>query len=183
MRVNTGVKVIILGIFIFFSIFSLPNNFFQNVFQQQNTNYNLTTIAGRELASIEKSVSPYSVKKCGEVKHTDGSILTICLATFSGTTGGFYDPEKDLMVLGSFSQCTLVHEITHATTLHFYRKGFTDINSPTVQEKMAYNAESLLMQINAFKEDMNITSDISDAKKITLGILVTGKLGKDLAKK
>ena len=195
MRVNAQVNfkeimiVLVLAMIACTAIFALQekgistidNNFFQQ-------NFDLTDISGRELASINKEVSPYTTKKCGEVKHTDGIILTICLATFSGTTGGFYNPEKELMVVGSFSQYTLIHEITHATTLHFYKKGLmniSNIDSLEVQEKMAYNAENLLMQINAFKEDMNITSDLSDAKKLSLGIPVKNKLtvSKDLAKK
>jgi hypothetical protein len=173
MRVNTRVtKVAFLAVIAFVGIIAfkdmaisaLDDRFFQQ-------NFDLTTISGRELASISKDVSPYKPKKCGEVKHTDGTIMTFCIASFSGTTGGFYNPAKELMVVGSFNQYTLIHEITHATTLHYYKDG-VDITSPEFQEKIAYNSENLLMQIIAFKEGMNITKDISDEKKIKLGIPV-----------
>lgn len=208
MRVNTRVtKIVFLAVIAFMGILvfkdkaisSIDDNFFQQ-------NFDLTTIGGRELASISKDVSPYKPKKCGEVKHTDGVIMTFCIASFGGTTGGFYNPGKELMVVGSFNQYTLIHEITHATTLHFY-KASVDVTSPEFQEKIAYNSENLLMQIIAFQEDMNITKDLSDEKKIKLGIpvadakvaianiqkqtkvatktvsLKTVKVGKELAKK
>jgi uncharacterized protein (DUF2164 family) len=129
-------------------------------FQMQNEpvsiekKYDLSTVHGRELASIEKPVSPYKIRDCGEVTHTDGAVLTFCLADFDGTTGGFYDSNKNLMVVETADIYTLIHEITHATTLHFYKQGFTDITSAQTQEKMAYNAENLLKQIEILKEKL-----------------------------
>ena len=118
------------------------------------TAYNLTTTEGRIAASLNKPVSEYTIRKCQVIKHTDGFEITFCLARFNGTTGGFYNHSKKLMVVGSLDQYVLIHEITHANTLHFYNTlGLTDMNNSETQEKMAYNAEHLLMQINAFKED------------------------------
>lgn len=135
-------------------------------------NWDLTTTLGRELASREKPISPYSVKKCGEISHTDGDSLTVCLVKFNGTSGGFYDANKSLMVLGSFNDYTLVHEIFHAVSIHNYKKGYTDMLSATTQEKMAYDAENLLMQIHAFQEDFSITPDLPREKKDKLGLPV-----------
>jgi hypothetical protein len=78
--------------------------------------------------------------------------MTFCLAKFEGTTGGFYDSDKELMVVGDFDQYTLIHEITHATILHYYKKGYTDMQDSLTQEKIAYNAENLLEQILEFKK-------------------------------
>lgn len=142
-------------------------------------NWDLTTTLGRELASKEKPISPYTVKKCGEIAHTDGDILTICLVKFNGTSGGFYDANKSLMVLGSFNDYTLVHEIFHAASIHNYKKGFTDMLSATTQEKMAYDAENLLMQIHAFQEDFAITPDLTNEKKEKLGLPVEKVLAKN----
>lgn len=116
--------------------------------------YDLSTVQGRELASVEKPVSPYKIRCCGDVIHTDGEVMTFCLARFDGTTGGFYDSNKNLMVVESADQYTLIHEITHATTLHFYKKGYTDILAAATQEKMAYNSENLLKQIEILKEKL-----------------------------
>jgi hypothetical protein len=96
--------------------------------------------------------------------------MTVCLVVFNGTSGGFYDSNKSLMVLGSFDENTLVHEIFHAASIHNYKKGFVDMLSGTTQEKMAYDAENLLMQIRAFQEDLNITPDISNEKKQKLDL-------------
>lgn len=142
-------------------------------------NWDLTTTLGRELASREKPISPYTVKKCGEINHTDGDVLTICLVKFNGTSGGFYDANKSLMVLGSFNDYTLVHEIFHAASIHNYKKGYTDMLSAATQEKMAYDAENLLMQIHAFQEDFTITPDLSNEKKEKLGIPTEKVLAKN----
>lgn len=133
-------------------------------------NWDLTSTFGREMASIEKPISPYTVKKCGEIAHTDGDTLTICLVKFNGTSGGFYDAAKSLMVVGSFNDYTLVHEIFHAASIHNYKKGYTEMLEARTQEKMAYDAENLLMQIHAFQEDFTITPDLSKEKKEKLGI-------------
>lgn len=159
-RVTTLAIFVLALIFIGFFVDSMKN-VVQNevVFQNQSVKsvqYDLSTISGREIASASKDLSPYKTQKCTTIKHTDGTPLTFCIAEFDGTTSGFYNPDKELMVVSSFSQYTLIHEITHATTLHYYRKGFTDMNSVEVQEKIAYNAENLLMQIQAFKEDYGL---------------------------
>ncbi len=143
-----------------------------SVFRQEAVtgNWDLTTTLGRELASREKPISPYVVKKCGEVTHTDGGTMTICIVEFNGTSGGFYDSGKSLMVVGSFDESTLVHEIFHAASIYNYKQGYTDMLSATTQEKMAYDAENLLMQIRAFQEDLTITPDLSNQKKLQLGL-------------
>jgi hypothetical protein len=181
-----GVNVGLLFLAIFVVHFAITGNIgtttVAGIFKQQVTvklpeqvnvskgNWDLTTTLGRELASREKPVSPYTVKKCGEIRHTDGDTLTICLVKFNGTSGGFYDANKSLMVLGSFNDYTLVHEIFHAASIHNYKKGFTDMMNVATQEKMAYDAENLLMQIHAFQEDFTITPDISTEKKEKLGL-------------
>ncbi len=181
-----GVNAGLLFVAIFVVHFAITGNSgtesIANVFRQQVTvklpeqvgaskgNWDLTTTLGRELASREKPISPYSVKKCGEIAHTDGDILTICLVKFNGTSGGFYDANKSLMVLGSLNDYTLVHEIFHAASIHNYKKGYTDMLSATTQEKMAYDAENLLMQIRAWEEDFAITPDLPKEKKEKLGL-------------
>ncbi len=176
-------KFVFWGVLLFgtISILAFSNKAF-SVFQQQKATkgsskaYNLATTSGRIDASVNKEVSPYEIKKCGEIKHVDGDILTFCLATFKGSTGGFYNPTKDLMVVESFSKYTLIHEITHAVTLHLLKKeGNFDLANAEIQEKMAYNAENLLMQITAFSEDLNITSDLNNEKKMKLGLPIKGK--------
>lgn len=156
-------------VLVYIALFGFREN---KIFQQEAKvgNWDLSTTQGRELASIEKPVSPYTVRKCGEIKHTDGEILTFCVVNFNGTSGGFYDANKSLMVVGSFNENTLIHEIFHAASIHNYKKGFTDMLSGKTQEKMAYDAENLLMQIRAFQEDLKITPDLSNEKKERLGI-------------
>lgn len=174
--------LVCLGVFSYFTFgdkgFLAFSNFDQIYFQLKTVSnqYDLTTMAGREMASVNKGDFTYKTSKCGIIKHTDGDKMVFCLGEFNDSTGGFYSSDKELMVVGSFNQYVLIHEITHATTLHFYKKGFTNILSSEVQEKMAYNAEHLLMQIIAFKEDMNITPDISDEEKIKVGIPLNKKL-------
>jgi hypothetical protein len=171
-----GLNIGLLFVAIFVVHFVLTGNTgptsLSSIFKQEvkTGNWDLTTTLGRELASREKPISPYNVKKCGEINHTDGDVMTICLVKFNGTSGGFYDANKSLMVLGSFNDYTLTHEIFHASSIHNYKKGYTDMLSATTQEKMAYDAENLLMQIHAFQEDFTITPDLSEEKKKKLGI-------------
>ena len=193
--VNSFVFIVVFSMVYFsHSILAVKNKeFLQNVFTQEvkdgakskvnnDVKWDLSTTFGREMASIEKPVSPYTVKKCGEVRHTDGEIMTICIVNFNGTSGGFYDADKELMVVGSFNEYTLLHEIFHATSIHYFKKGYTDMLGKEAQEKMAYNAENLLMQIRAFQEDLNITPDLSNEKKGKLGINLATVYSENLIK-
>jgi uncharacterized protein (DUF2164 family) len=159
-------------ILIFFmgTIFFLRSSYLQTTEKSVKENYDLSTLQGREQASLSKDVSPYKVKKCGILKHTDNKDLTFCLADFDGTTSGFYDPDKELMVVGSYDAYVLVHEITHATTYHFYKEGYKDIEGSATQEKMAYNAENLLHQMVDFRDNMDITQDLTYAEKVRAGL-------------
>ena len=184
LKLGVNIGLLFFAIFIvYFTLFgkNLLNN--EGVFKQDSKsgNWDLATTFGREIASIEKPVSPFEVKKCGEVKHTDGEIMTFCLVEFNGTSGGFYDAGKNLMVVGSFSEVTLVHEIFHAASIHNYNKGYTEMLTPVTQERMAYDAENLIMQIRAFQEDMAITPDLGNEKKQKLGLPVNAVYATNVA--
>lgn len=163
-------RVIFSVLFLVFTFFFLKHKDSTALSEYLVENYDLSTVQGRELASISKPLSPYKTKKCTKLKHTDGERLTFCVADFDGTTGGFYDSKKELMVVGSMDIYTIVHEITHATTLHFYKKGFSDISASQTQEKIAYNAENLLSQIMSFQQNINTADDLSQEEKVELGI-------------
>jgi hypothetical protein len=177
MGINVGFLVVAL-----FVVLCILSGIDRPVFRQEGAkvmevksgieDWDLNTAFGRELASIEKPISPFDIKKCGEIKHTDGGIMTICIVKFSGTSGGFYDGNRDLMVIGSFSEYTLVHEVFHAASIYNYKKGYTEMMSAQTQERMAYDAENLLMQICSFQEDLTLTPDLDDEKKMKLGLSV-----------
>lgn len=118
------------------------------------------SINSREESSLKSEVSDYKIKYCTSAKHTDKEILQVCVADFQGSTSGFYDSSKELLVISSFSNSLLVHELFHASSLHFIKKGLKDFESHESQEKMAYNAEFLYEQIIAFKGDI-ITQETS----------------------
>jgi hypothetical protein len=116
-------------------------------------------------SSVNDSVSDYKIKDCTTISHADGDKLKFCTADFTGNTTGFYDAAQEMLVVSSFENSLLVHEIFHATTLHYMKKGTVNFGGHEEQETMAYNAEFLYQQIQDYKSDL-ITKETQ--KKISL---------------
>lgn len=147
----------LLGVVFFMLVITSLTHYNENNIYKAQEVANMTVFESlnqRASSSITEKVSDYTIKHCSNINHSDGEILKVCLADFKGGTTGFYDSSKELLVISSFNNSLLVHEIFHASSLHYINKGMTDMSGHVAQETMAYNAEFLYDQIIAFKGDI-----------------------------
>lgn len=160
-KINKESKIVLflIGIIVFVPfIFTLIySDYIFSSNKNPDKNAEVATVYGsinaRMQASVNDAVSDYDVKNCTIVNHTDGDKMQFCIVDFHGKTTGFYDQSNEELYVESYDNAILVHELFHATSLHFIKKGITDFSTHEAQETAAYDAEFLYGQIMDYKSD------------------------------
>jgi hypothetical protein len=143
---------LVFGIFIFIGIFVAFNQLESSEKVPTPASIEEKAAEAQYLKRIEGSLSDentdYKPKDCYSLVYVDGSTTTFCTANFSGNTTGLYDVERNIIAVKNFDKYTVSHELFHAVTMHYNKKGIRNFGESDIQEKMAYDFEYLLAQID-----------------------------------